>query len=1262
MKRVIKISLHVVAILITLLLLFLVSVTFYVKQHQQQFISLLESETEKGLNGATLHIGDIHVGFKSSFPLVALTIDSIYLRDSLWSRHHHDLVSVNQVFATIDFWKLFHGQIVIQRLDLDKPDIYFYTDSLGYSNTSVFNKKLRSVKDSSSNQPYPILDISDARFTIDEGVKHKFFSFHIHELNGNIRRTVNNPVLAIDLNINCLVHALTFNESKGSFFEHKSVQGAFRILYNKDSRELDFDKIELALDRQPFILSGNFFFGKKGTPFLLSWSTTHLPFRKAASLLSENLQKRLGPYDIEDPIDSLTGSLDNSETQYATPLIHLWLKVENRNIKSPFVAFDHASFTATFNNEAIRSLGHEDSNTVIRFSAFQGRWEDLDFQADSVVLSNLIHPRIKSNVISEFRLDMINNLLKENELSFTRGTGKVNLSYSGSLEKFHDSSRLLNGTITLEDAALHYIPKNMVFSPVGGVIRFTGRDMNIENLMLHSGGSDLNVNCKVKSIFYFFNHLNDKYSFDWNITSNRLNLDDLSGFLRQQTKPVIPANKQSPPDASVSAYISKITSADFNVSLKVNKLIFKKIIADSLRGHVTIKNDALQFNRVSVQHIGMSVDEGRIHKYFGFRVQGLDFNMLQKQKNPVLTLDLNLDCVVQAMTFNQQKGPFLENKSLQGAFRVLYNRDSRELDFDKIQLAVDQQPFVFTGKFYFAKEGVPFLLSWDTKNLSFRKAASFLTANLQKTLEPYDIEDPIASLTGSLDNSEPQYSTPLIHLLLLVEDRNIKSPFIAIDHASFTATFNNEAVRSLGHEDSNSVMHFSAFRGNWENLDFQADSVVLNNLIHPRIKMNVRSDFKLDRINPFLKENELTFTGGTGKINLAYSGSLDKLYDSSRLLTGSIVLADADLHYAPRNLRFAPVDGTIRFTGKDMTIENLVLHSGSSDLTMNGKLKSIFYFLNHLNDKYSIDWNITSNRLNLDDFSNFLKPQTITADDEKKKSAPDVTVSAFISQLTTSDYNISLKANRVIYKKFDVDSLQAFVSLKKNAVHFRNVVLKHGKGSMYLKGFMQNDTSSNSFALETQMNNINVSSLFYVFDNFGLLSITDKNISGNLSADVSMQGRLTPHAQLIKDGFKSSIYFDLKNGQLLNFPPLVQINKKYLKKRNLSDVRFADLYDSIEVRGDNITFDRMEIRSSVLTMFVNGIYNMQTGPDMSIQVPLSNLKANKDSVIVNKGNRHNPGISVRLRLRRGPDGKLDVSWDPFDKANKEMNKNENPGF
>ena len=1087
-KRVIKISLHVFAILLALLLLALIVVSFYVRQHQKQLISFLESETEKGLNGAKLHVGDISIGFKSSFPLVALTIDSIYLRDSLWSRHHHDLLSANQVYATIDFWKLFQGKIDIQRLDLDKPDIYFYTDSLGYSNTSVFKKKIRTRKDSSTNQPYPILAISNARFTIDEGVKHKFFSFRIHDLTGNIQRKANSSVLAVDLNLDCLVHALTFNQSKGPFLENKSVQGRFSIMYNRDSRELDFDKIQLAIDQQPFVLTGKFFFGEEGTPFLLSWETKNLSFRKAASLLSPNIQKSLEPYSIEDSIESLNGSLDNSETQYSTPLIRLWLKVEDRNIKSPFIAVDHASFTATYNNESVRFRGHEDSNTVIHFSALHGIWENLNFHTDSVVLSNLVHPRIKTNVMSDFKLDMINNFLKENELAFTRGTGKINIAYSGSLEKFHDSSRLLYGTINLEDAGLHYIPGNLLFNPVSGTIRFTGRNMEVENLVFHSGSSDLKINGKVKSIFYFFNHLNDKYSFDWNITSNKLNLDDFSSFIRRQKKPLIMASRKSPPDASVSAYISKITSADFNVSLKVNKLIYKKIVADSLQANISIKNEILQFSKVGMQHVGLSINDGHTHKFFGLRIHELDCAIQQKSKSPVLTFDLNMDCLVQAMTFNQTKGSFLENKSLQGSFQILYNKDSQELNFDKILLVVDQQPFVFTGKFFFAKEGTPFLLSWDTKNLSFRKAVSFLSPNLQQTLETYDIENPIASLTGSMDNSETQYSTPLIHLWMNVENRNIKSPFITVDHASFTATFNNEAERFLGHEDSNTVIHFAAFQGNWENLNFRADSVVLSNLIHPRAKMNVRSDFKLDLVNSFLKENELTFTGGTGKVDLSYSGSLDKGDDSSRLLTGSITMADADLLYAPRHFRFSPVNGVIRFTGEDMIIENLELHSGSSDLTMNGKLKSIFYYFNHLNDKYSFDWSISSNKLNLDDFNNFLRPKTITAEDEKKKSAPDIKVSAFISQLTGSDYNINLKANEVTYKKFVVDSLQASIMLNENAVRFKNVTLKHGKGSMYLNGFMQNDTGSNSFGLETQLTNI-----INVINHFMVLTILDFN-------------------------------------------------------------------------------------------------------------------------------------------------------------------------
>jgi hypothetical protein len=83
----------------------------------------------------------------------------------------------------------------------------------------------------------------------------------------------------------------------------------------------------------------------------------------------------------------------------------------------------------------------------------------------------------------------------------------------------------------------------------------------------------------------------------------------------------------------------------------------------------------------------------------------------------------------------------------------------------------------------------------------------------------------------------------------------------------------------------------------------------------------------------------------------------------------------------------------------------------------------------------------------------------------------------------------------------------------------------------------------------------------------------------------------------------------------------------------------------------------MEIQSTVLTMFIEGTYDMKAGPDMSILVPLSNLKKRgSDYELVNKGTDSKKGLSVHLRARYGDDGKVKISWDPFKKALKNKDK------
>jgi hypothetical protein len=225
-----------------------------------------------------------------------------------------------------------------------------------------------------------------------------------------------------------------------------------------------------------------------------------------------------------------------------------------------------------------------------------------------------------------------------------------------------------------------------------------------------------------------------------------------------------------------------------------------------------------------------------------------------------------------------------------------------------------------------------------------------------------------------------------------------------------------------------------------------------------------------------------------------------------------------------------------------------------------------------------------------------------------------------------------------------------------NFINLKDVSALCAGGSISLQGILRNDPASNPFSFKTHMNTVDVSQIFYSFDNFGLKSPTDKNIKGRLTADITMQGALTNKAQLIRDELKGFVKFNLEDGQLINFEPVQKIQETVFKKRNFSDIQFADIHDLLEIKGDDIVVNRMEINSTVLHMFVEGMYNMKTGPDLSIQVPLNNLKKNNSATIENKGIYSKTGVSARLRAQRGENGKVKITWDPFNKAGKQMKR------
>ncbi len=240
------------------------------------------------------------------------------------------------------------GTISVGRVELESPHLYIYTDSTGYENTSVFRKNDPPKKGAPKNLEYPVVEITDGLLNVEMENRHKFFEFEISKLEADINSRSAGALLDIGVRMQVQVHKMTFNTARGSYLAGKPVDGDFSIQFDKEKKILSFDSIALSVDQQPFRFSGKFFFAEAPTPFILHFSTSNLTFRKAASFLADNIQLKLKPYDIIETIDHIEGSLDNSETQYGTPLVHLRLNVHDRTVVTSAMSLAERQFHCNF--------------------------------------------------------------------------------------------------------------------------------------------------------------------------------------------------------------------------------------------------------------------------------------------------------------------------------------------------------------------------------------------------------------------------------------------------------------------------------------------------------------------------------------------------------------------------------------------------------------------------------------------------------------------------------------------------------------------------------------------------------------------------------------------------------------------------------------------------------------------------------------------------------------------------------------------------
>ena len=662
-----------------------------------------------------------------------------------------------------------------------------------------------------------------------------------------------------------------------------------------------------------------------------------------------------------------------------------------------------------------------------------------------------------------------------------------------------------------------------------------------------------------------------------------------------------------------------------------------------------------QLKKIELKNVRLVDDDRKKNKLHDLLVKNLDIGMEDRVEAGFLFM-AEADIRVNSLAFNLQRGSFLKGKRITGDFAMKYDKTRKQLQFDSVDVKVDGQRFNVTARFDMAGDDRQFSMRIHSRGIGYAFAKGLLTEKISTALSIADVDKPLdvsAGISGPLKGGDP-----FITIDFSAANTHLVTPFVDFDEASFKGFYTNEVVAGLPRKDPNSKILIREFSAKWQGLPVTSSHIEIMNLLVPQLSCDLHSKFTLPAFNDIIGSNAIQLGSGEGSADISYKGPIQKNSNSNSFVNGSIYFKNGTVLYRPRDVELRNVNGRVVFKSSDVFVENLQCEVLGNKVVMDGRALNLLTLVDAEPNKVNLDWNIYSPSLNLDAFTFLLKARKKAVTAERPKTKLVKMASSIDRVLDEGSLQVNLKTPRLVYKKFIAGNVLANVSLLQDRYIINKVSMQHAGGQMDLSGSIISESAGRHMAkVKVALQNVDVSRTLEAFNNFGQDGITSAVIAGKLSADADASLAIDDEGKAYPGSLEGMVDFSLKEGALINYEPVKKLQMFLFKNRDFDHIRFAELKDRFEIKNQEVKINRMQIQSSVMTMFVEGIFSNKGTTDISIQVPLSNIH-NRESEFnpdnVNTGKK--AGSSIFLRGRPGPDGNIKFKLDLFNKFKRDKEK------
>ncbi|CAI2766326.1 AsmA family protein [Flavobacterium collinsii] len=649
-------------------------------------------------------------------------------------------------------------------------------------------------------------------------------------------------------------------------------------------------------------------------------------------------------------------------------------------------------------------------------------------------------------------------------------------------------------------------------------------------------------------------------------------------------------------------------------------------------------------NQIELNEVHFTLNNLLGHKLFDFDVDRLQSKVDYDGDN--WQTDVFLDTQIKSLAFNTVHGSFAKQKELKGTFAVSYSASNEKIDVVTKGLKIGSDAFDITAFFNLAKGKALFGINIGTTIL-WQNASNLLSANISSKLNRFNLQQPIdvnCDIKGDF-NAE---GDPRIVVQAIIKNNELSIPDGLIKNCHFKGIFTNNFKPTAGYNDANSAIILTDFAGEYENIPLSIPQLSINNLEKPLATGNVSSDFDIERLNEISNDKWIQFTAGHAKANLKFQFDIVDLYITKPRFIGKIDVDDASFHYIPKNVRAVKTNIHLDFTEKALLIKQIAYKHNKNTIFVEGKIDNFLNLYYDAPEKMIVNWKIYCPNIDLKQFLGVLATSQKVNPTAKTNKKPTIS-NHLRTVIDKCVVVIDIKADKINYNKLTATNTTATVQMIDSRLVIKNGSLQTSGGSITFNSEVKPSGKNFAFSSNANVNRVDIASFLKSFNNFGIQSFSPSNIKGKLSSQANVTGFINGNGELITNSMHGNLTFNVNQGALLNFEPIVKIGKFAFPFRDVKNITFSDLSGTLKLRGEQVDVNNFTISSSVLNLDAEGVYSFGRGTNLALTIPLRNSK--NDIKLATKAERdavRERGIVLHL-IALDDEGKMKIKWGKRDK-------------